>query len=279
MNEPPRNRLHFEPLLPPAAPGAPNMGARNDRRMGAAGQFEGMWARIIRSGKPIGIVIAALGVLAGSVMGVRAFAPISPPDSFTDPLDDVLGFALLDADFSRLPLEKRIELAKEIAARLRSLSAQESALMAAFAAGIAGKARERLQDNLATLMVDLFDSYAQRYARIPPDQKERFIQESLLEMIALQQELDPTAEPATESPQESLDEIKSGSTRRAERRAAGGGATSITRSRAEDSLTRIEQDVNTRTSPAERGRTVRFMRDTVRYLRSQDIDTGKPKRP
>jgi hypothetical protein len=36
--------------------------------------------------------------------------------------------------------------------------------------------------------------------------------------------------------------------------------------------------VNDRTNPAERARTVRFMRDTVRYLRGRDVNTGKPKR-
>lgn len=233
---------------------------------------------VARFGKPIGVALAVIGVAAGAVLAYQSFGPISTPNVMSDPLDDVLGFAMLDANFNRLPLEKRLELAREIAARLRSLSAQDSALMAAFAAGIAGKAREQLQDNFSTMMVDLMDAYAQKYAAARPDQKEAVLRQSLIELLALQQELDPTGMFGDDPPEQRLNEWKEGATERARRRAAN-APTSITKSRAEEMLTRVEEDVNERTNPAERGRTVRFMRDTVRYLRGNDLETGKPKAP
>ncbi len=229
-----------------------------------------------RSGKPIGLTLAALGLVVGATLAYDALKPIRPPDPWRAPLDDVLGFALLDADFNRLPLERRLDLAKEIVARLRSMSAQDSVLMAAFAAGISGVARQRLEDNMSRLMVDLFDSFAKTYAAASDADKERVIEESLLAMLELQRDLDPVGVTGERDARDRLDQLRERTTAR-ERAAAGDSRpTSIEPGRAEDILRRVEQGVADRTSPAERARTVRFMRDTVRYLRGRDVATGRP---
>lgn len=232
---------------------------------------------VLRWARPIGVGLALLGLTSGAVIAFQNFGPVFTPEPMTDPLDDVLGFTFLDADFNRLPLERRIELAKQIAERLRAMSEQDSVLMASFAAGIAGKAREQLEENMTILMVDLVDSYAQKYASTPDDQKEQVLRESLIELLALQEELDPAGVISDDPPAERLERWKAGAERRADARAAD-ASTNIRRNQAEDLLVRVESDVNDRTNPAERARTVRFMRDTVRYLRGRDVNTGKPKR-
>lgn len=245
---------------------------RSDRRPLSVSIAE----KLDRHGKKIGLTLAAAGLVAGAAFAYDAFKPIRPPDPWRAPLDDVLGFALLDADFNRLPLERRLDLAKEIVARLRSMTAQDSVLMAAFAAGISGVARQRLEDNMSRLMVDLFDSFAKTYAAAADADKERVIEESLLAMLELQRDLDPVGVTGERDARDRLDELRERTTAR-ERAAAGDSRpTSIEPGRAEDVLRRVEQGVADRTSPAERARTVRFMRDTVRYLRGRDVATGRP---
>lgn len=237
---------------------------------------ESLAALLDRFGKTVGIGVASVGVVVGVALAYDAYKPIRPPDPWRAPLDDVLGFALLDADFNRLPLERRLELAKEIVARLRSMSAQDSALMAAFAAGISGVARQRLEDNMSRLMVDLFDSFARKYAAAGDTDKERVIEESLLAMLELQRDLDPIGVTGERDARERLDELRERTTARERAAASDSRPTSIEPTRAEDILRRVEEGVTDRTSPAERARTVRFMRDTVRYLRGRDVATGKP---
>lgn len=272
-DDPNTYKPHFEPLVSDE-PARTQPLRRVSRRPRPSRKLNELVARF---GKPVGIAVASLGVFTGAVVAYQSFGPIHTPSALTDPLDDVLGFALLDADFNRLPLEKRIELAKEIAARIRSMNGRDSTMLAAFAAGIAGKARDQLADNLSGMMVDLFDSYAQKYTEAPDDQKENLIESSLLELLQLQHDLDPAGVTGDTPPQEELAQMKKDATDRAQKR-TDRAPSNVRRTNAEETLAQVEKDVNTRTNPAQRARTVRFMRDTVRYLRGQSIKTGKPKR-
>ncbi len=267
--------LHLPPLLDGGADSpAPSAEAKRAAPQRSAAAMAAR-ARRERVAKFIGLGLAAAGVIAGAAMAWDRWRPIVPPDTFNDPFDDVIGFALLDADFNRLPIEERIAIMKEMAERFRTMGSSDSALVAAFAAGITGKARETLERNMQVLMVDVVDRFAAQYAAAAPGTEEEAIEKAMTEMIGLMQEL-RTDNGEREEAGETLDDIRRQSARndarRRERSTASVGAGDVS-----NVFQWVQDDVNQASSPNERARVTRFMRDAGRYLRGQDIRTGKPK--
>jgi len=223
-----------------------------------------------KAGVWIGSAIAGLGILTGGAMAWEALRPIDEPEVFQDPFDDVLSFALLQKDFNRLPLQERLRLAKEIAERFRSLDSSGSALVAAFAAGIRGAAREQLEENMRTLFVDVLDSFAERYARMSPEEQEENIDGLVLEMFEMVGELRPDEGPEESQPaDESMEQVQEMAKRRADRVRAQGGVTPDTE-RAAEFLREMGSMMGDNVEPNRRARMTRFMRDAGRAMRGDD---------
>ena len=108
--------------------------------------------------------------------------PSKPNFEIAD-LDDVLGFALLEASFNDLPVEARIELVGTMVGRFQSMDAGDSVLLAAFAAGVTGEAREQLERNAARLAIDLFDMHAVGYGAVPPEERGAYLDQTLVEFV------------------------------------------------------------------------------------------------
>lgn len=274
-NTPPHGRPHMprlEPLVAPEPEPARPAGPVRTQQERAA-----IAARRQRLGKIAGGALALVGTVVGASFAWSELRPITPPDMFHDPFEDVLGFALLDRNFNKLPIEERLRLLKELADRLRSMNSGDSALMAAFAAGITGKARAQLEANVRTLMMDVMDKFAAMYAKASPDQREAALKDSLIQMIDMMREFDPTDDGKDKrSAEDQLAEMKKRSQERAERM-RGQGDASIGEGEVSRMFSWVQNDVNRYSSPNERARVTRFMRDTVRYLRGNDVATGKPK--
>lgn len=219
-----------------------------------------------------GAALAALGVCVGGAFAWSAFRPVHAPDFTADPLGDVLGFALLDADFSRLPVEQRLRLALDLARRLRSMTAGDSAVLAAFAAGISGKAREQLEANVRTLGMDLMASYGEKYAATPDAEKEKYLESVAVEWMKLSEQL--TGEERNLTDAERLQEMKDRAERDAERgRRTDRGlrATNVT-----GLFRMIQSDISRYSGPNQRAGTQRFLRDMTRTLRGRDPATNQP---
>lgn len=232
-----------------------------------------------RAAKVIGASLALGGAAVGGAFAWSAFKPINPPDVFNDPFKDVLGFALLDKDFNRLPIEERLRLLKELSDKMKSLSGSDSALMAAFAAGITGEARAQLERNIRTLMVDVVDKFALEYARSGEADREKAMEQALLGMFELTGQLrfdEPDPEREGRTPAEQLARVREEATDRADRM-KGEGNNQVGAGDVGAVFQWVQQDVNQYSSPSERARTTRFMRDAVRYMRGQDVNTGKAK--
>lgn len=227
-----------------------------------------------RSGMLLGAAIASAGALTGGAFAWAAFRPIHAPDAQRAPLPDILGFALLDADFSRLPVQERMKLVLGLAARLRSMGAGDSAIVAAFAAGIAGKAREQLEANVRTLGMDMMADYAQQYAAAPEAEKEKTLEKSLLEMTKLMEQL--TGQERDISNEERLKEMREQAQRDAER----GRETDrpLTPERVSGLFRMVQEDIAKHSAPNNRAATQRFIRDMTRTLRGRDPATNQPKK-
>jgi glutamate synthase domain-containing protein 1 len=104
------------------------------------------------------------------------------PDFASDDLDDVLNYAMLTDDFNRLPIDERMKLLSELVKRLKSSSSGDSAMLAAFAAGIEGQLRDQFVTNSAKLAVDMFDQYARNYDKVPEEQREKYLEDSFADM-------------------------------------------------------------------------------------------------
>lgn len=275
-SKPAPHTMKFEPLLAPeeagpAAPASPKAPAQ-----------PGLVKRLRtneRLGRILGGSLALVGLVAGASVAWSELRPIRPPNTFNDPFRDVLGFALLDKDFNRLPIEERIRLLQEMAEKIRGLSSGDSAMMAAFAAGITGKAREQLEANLRTLMVDLVDKFALDYARSTEADREKAMEQCLLQMFELTNKL-RMDEPkqGDDTPAQNLAEVRESASARAERMKGDANKSQVDSSDVAGVFQWVQSDVSKYSDPSERARTTRFMRDAVRYMRGQDINTGKAKK-
>ncbi|MEC9372764.1 MAG: hypothetical protein VYC34_02935 [Planctomycetota bacterium] len=224
----------------------------------------------------IGAGLALSGLLASAAIAWGGSLGSAPPDPFADPFDNVLAYTLLDKNFNRLPLEERMALIKQIAERLGSLDGGDSALMAAFAAGISGEARRQLQENISVLGMDILDKFAREYAASDHEDPNAAMEDALRDMIDLTQELRTLAgDQPRRSTDETIDLIRRQSEREAEREQQAAGS-SLDDGEVDEVFDWVQNDVNQYASPNERARVTRFMRDATRFMQGRDVRTGKP---
>ncbi|MBL8761307.1 MAG: hypothetical protein JNL50_08405, partial [Phycisphaerae bacterium] len=180
-----------------AAPAAkvkkPGLVARARASLGA--RFDRWWSPIdadparrkrwiVGSRVALGALVLGLGV-----GGYLAFRPVPQPDYLDDPLNDVLGFTLLTDEFNKLPVEKRLELIGQLVQRFRSMDAGDSVLMASFAAGIAGTARDQLMENGSRLAVDTWDKFAVDYAKVPDERRGEYLDQTFVDFTKMMETL------------------------------------------------------------------------------------------
>lgn len=221
-----------------------------------------------RRNRGIGIaVIAAL--LLSSGLGVWMLLPRSQPDYLDDALDDVLDYTLLSEEFNRLPVNERLKLIRDLVGRLRSMEGGDSVMMASFAAGIAGAAREQLEENITRLSLDIADTYAirmkERLAAVSSDEdRARAIEETFLDMTKEMEEIagvnrnvsdEERLADARRDAQRGQDQMRRmNQSPRAGERAAG-------------IFTFLDDRVGSRASPTQRSRITVMMRDMSRHFR------------
>src|SRR5262245_41662777 len=135
----------------------------------------------------VGTAAAILGLGVGLFFALR---PVPEPDYDTDGLDDVLGYTLLTDEFNALPVEERMKLIGQLIQRFRSMDANDSVLVASFAAGIAGSARDMLERNISHLAIDMWDKYARDYAKVPAEQREEYLDQTAIEFVKTMEALE-----------------------------------------------------------------------------------------
>jgi hypothetical protein len=222
----------------------------------------------------IGISIGLLGAGSGAALAWAAFRPINAPDAGNDPLTNVLGFALLDKDFRKLPVRERLDLILQLAQRLQSMNAGDSVLVAAFAAGIAGEARAQLEENMRTLGIDLMADYAKNYALVDDTNREAFLDETVLEWSRMVEQL--TGEESDATDEERMADMREQADRDAAAARRSDGP--LTADNVVGFFESMQADINGDAKPNQRAQTARFVRDMTRHLRGRDIKTNTPKK-
>jgi hypothetical protein len=216
-------------------------------------------------------------LLVGGIWAILALAPRPTPDYLDADMDDILDYTLLSDDFNSLPIERRMELLRDLVQRLKTLSGEDSAAMAAFAATIKKEMRRQMERNIKQLAADTMDIYASDYAKTPPEEQDRFLDEAIIGFTEMMEEIAGEDSPLPRDRGERLTAIKDqarkdvGMLRENDERP--------TARRVAQFFEFIHSDQQNISDPVQRGRNVRFMRDMTRHLRGQDVATGKPRGP
>lgn len=223
-------------------------------------------------GKRVGI---GAGVLALAV-GVWYLLPRSQPDYLRDDLDDVFDYTLLSDDFNSLPLDERLRLLGQLIDRMKGMSSEDSLLMAAFAAGIAGEARKQLEKNASRLAIDMWDKYAVDYRNVPEDDREEYLENTFVEFTKMMETM--AGESSGMSDEDRISEMKKQAARERDRMTSPGGPKPPGQA-----LGMVYDIMNNGVggyaSPQQKVRGAQMMRDMMRHFRGQDPETGKREGP
>lgn len=270
--------LELSPLLTPedlkpAAPlTKPSLARQFQDRLNAcaSGWKSRNWNEPPRRTRTKKLAAAALVVLLAAGGGAYwQWGIVHQPDFATDDLDDVLNFSLLTDDFNRLPIDERLKLLSELVTRLKSSSAEDSAMMAGFMAGIAGQARDQLMANSSKIAIDMFDQYARKYDEVPPEEREKYIDDSF---VAMSKQMELVAGVSRDiSDEDRISEVKRQTARDKQRIQAGKGPGGAMAGRMFDFL---QTNVANKASAQQRGSGTALMRDMGRRFRGEDVKTG-----
>lgn len=216
----------------------------------------------------------ALGVILFIGLGVGAyfaFRPVPQPDYLDGQIDDVFNYTLLTDEFNALPIEKRLELISKLIKRLQGMKGKDSVMLAAFASGIAGTAREQVKENASRLAIDMWDKYAKDYRNVPEESREEYLERTFVEFMKTMEAM--TGQPRDISDEERVAEVR--------RQAQRDREAMRDPSRTPDGeflggfYEFMNNDVGSRASPQQKQRGSQMMRDMARHFRGQDPETGK----
>lgn len=223
-----------------------------------------------RTWKRIGIA-GGIAILILSIILYFVFRPTPTPNYQYADLDDIFDFTLLQDEFNRLPVDKRLELLGQLIERVKGMSAGESALLAAFAAGVKGKLRDQLVENVSRLALDVWDKYAQDYKDVAPEDRAAYLDKTFVEFTRMMETLAGEESDATD--EERLADAREQAQREERRREdpdfqpSGEGF-----GRA---FTFMREDVGQNAPPAQRARGQLLLRDMTRRFRGEDVSGGR----
>lgn len=278
-------KQQFEPLITDSGPAPAGKKARRAKKERAPKRsVSDRWKAFVASQtdtperakrfKILGFSTGALALVAVGLGLYLALRPYPMPDYDDDPLDDIFNYTLFQDEFNNLPVEERVRLVGSLIKRVEGMGSSDGTLLAAFASGISGSAREQLEENAAQMMLDFMDKFAHDYPSLDdPEAQEEALKSRIVDMIRLANEFDGS--PSTRSDDELLERAMRDARRDQDAmRDPSNGPSLGGISRMADMM---ENRIGAKGTPHQRARITRYMRDMTRYLRGEDLATGKPK--
>jgi hypothetical protein len=234
------------------------VGAWRDRLAGTDAKRRRLRKWTLRGGPPLLIALA--------IGGYVLLRPVPQPDYRRDSLRKVFNYTLLTDEFNRLPVERRMELIGQLVQRLKGMSAGDSVILAAFASGIAGEARQQIEENVSRLAIDLWDRNALKYQHVSPENRGAFLDGAVVEFIRMMEAMG--GEPSGKSDSDILAEIRRQTQRDKEAFRAGKG---VPPPRALARMIQIlDGNVGGHATNAQRARGQVMMQDMMRHFRNGD---------
>lgn len=217
--------------------------------------------RMVRNMRIAGAII----VVCAGVGGYFAFRPVPQPDYLDAGMDEILDYTLLTEEFNKLPLKERLALVGQLVQRLKGMDSGDSALMAAFAAGIAGSARDQLMSNVSHLAIDIWDSYAVKYDDVPEEERGKYLEEAFLDFTKSMESV--AGATGSMSDKERLERAERDAKRDSQAVRDGKGPSGEQLGRM---FTFMRDGVGSHASPHQRARGAVLMRDMMRHFRGED---------
>lgn len=223
----------------------------------------------------IGALAVAIAALLGGAFGIMALIPRPIPNIAQDPMDEVMDYVLLTDDFNNLPIDKRLALVKDLIDRIKTMSGEDSAMLAMFAASIEREMRRQMEENIKRLAVDVMDKYAKDYEGVPPEDADKFLDDKAVEFTRMMEDISGEKSGLPEDPDERLAVLRR-QAQRDQQFARENAPQQMNQERVGNLIGFLRKDAEQVAGPEQRGRVTRFMRDMTRHLRGQDVSTGKP---
>jgi hypothetical protein len=207
-------------------------------------------------------------VLAGALWGVGywwfAVRWKAPPSIFDAPVDGVLSY-LTTPDFNALPMRERMKYVQEFVARFRGMSQQDSVVAAAFLAGVSGKVREQLTQNVRILAKDILAEGAATYVNLPESERGAFIDKWIADWVRTAEAM-ATGEDSKRTDKEIVDNATAEAQRNEQNQSKRMAGRSLSERGADRFLSFWESEVEPAATPREMGQISRFMDDMRLHL-------------
>lgn len=221
--------------------------------------------------KRVRYALLAVLVIGGGLGAFFLLRPVPQPDYALAPMDEVLDYTLLTEDFNKLPVDKRLDLIRQLIERLKTMSGDDSMMMAMFAAGIdTDKLREQLMRNAALVAIDVWDQKAIDYQKVPTENREAYLDSLFLDMTKLLETMAGVS--STKSDEERLEEARDQAKKDQDMFATGKGPSGGQMARMAGFM---RNGMGQHSNPQQQQRGQQLMRDMTRHLRGQDPSTGK----
>lgn len=208
--------------------------------------------------------LVVVGALTGAGYWWFAVRWKPPPSIFDTPVDNVLGY-LATPDFNKLPMRERMKYISDFVGRFRGMSQQDSVVAAAFLAGVTGKVREQLTQNVRILAKDILIEGASTYVNLPENERGAFMDKWMVEWIRTAETL-ATGEDSKRSDKEILDGAVGEARRNDQAQSKRMAGKSLTDRGAGRFLDFWQSEVEPAASPKEQGQIARFMDDMRTHL-------------
>jgi hypothetical protein len=202
---------------------------------------------------------AALVAAAGWWVASSRWRP--PPSIFDAPVDNVLGYLTMP-DFNRLSVEERVRYVQGFVGRFRGMTQQDSVVAAAFLAGVTGKVREQLTQNVRILAKDILAEGAAKFVNLPEGERDAFIDRWVCEWFRFA-EATATGEESKRSDEEIMEGARAEARRGERRQMERMSGKDLSTRGADRFLGFWQSEVEKASSPREQGQISRFM-DAVR---------------
>jgi len=174
-----------------------------------------------------------------------------PPSIFDAPVDNVFGF-MSEEEFNALSVDERMAIIRDILARFSGINQGDSAVAAAFLAGLTGPAMEKLANNARILGKDVLVEGATAWSNLTTEaEREAFIDQWIVKWVRFAEE--STGRDTGQTDQQVLDRMTRQAKRDVERNQ------NIDADMAQQVIDFWRQDVASVTTPREQAQLYQFM--------------------